>query len=82
MEASDQLHAPDYLSRKRTPVTTEEEAGWAPEPIWTSLRRENYLDTARMRSSDRPAFSLVTVPITKNFSYKQQTHNDVDISKT
>jgi hypothetical protein len=82
MEASDQLHAPASLSQKRTPVPTEEEAGWAPEPIWTSARKEQFLDTAGIRSPDCPACSLVTGPVTKNFSYTQQAHNDVHVSKT
>jgi hypothetical protein len=82
MELNDQLHAPESLSRKRTPLTTEGETGWVPKPILTSLRRRNYPDTAGIRSSDRPACSLVAVPITKNFSYKQQAHHDVDVSKT
>jgi len=38
MQVSGQLHAPTGLSA----VRTEQEAGWAPEPIWTRWRRENF----------------------------------------
>jgi hypothetical protein len=39
---NDQLHAPAVLpTRKEPPVSIENEAGWAPEPVWTTWRREN-----------------------------------------
>jgi len=35
MEAGDQLHAPAALSLgKDILVPTEQETGWAPEPVW------------------------------------------------
>jgi hypothetical protein len=40
---SGQLHAPNVLPRgKEPPVPIGKGAGWAPEPIWTMWRRENY----------------------------------------
>jgi hypothetical protein len=36
VEVSGQLHAPAALSPRKGPqVPIEQEAGWAPEPIWT-----------------------------------------------
>jgi hypothetical protein len=40
---------------ERVPVPVEQEAGWAPELIWTLSRR------GRLRSFDCPARNLVTV---------------------
>jgi hypothetical protein len=35
MEVSGQLHAPAVLlPEKEPPVPTEQEAGWAPKPVW------------------------------------------------
>jgi hypothetical protein len=39
MEVSGQLHAPDaLLPGKEPPITTGQEAGCAPEPVWTWWR--------------------------------------------
>jgi len=44
VEVSGQLHAPDAsLPGKRSPLATEREAGWAPEPVWTLRRKEKCL---------------------------------------
>jgi hypothetical protein len=44
MEVNGQLQAPAALAQKKgPPVTFGEEAGWAPEPIWTICRSENSL---------------------------------------
>jgi hypothetical protein len=41
MEVSGQLHAPAALhSEKETPVPIGQEAGWAPEPVWTVSKRK------------------------------------------
>jgi hypothetical protein len=37
MDMSGQLHAPVSLPPWKEPI--EEEAGWAPEPVWTLWRR-------------------------------------------
>jgi hypothetical protein len=34
------MHLPLYPRGKRPPVTVEEEAGWAPKPVYTLRRRE------------------------------------------
>jgi hypothetical protein len=42
MEVSDQLHTPAVLAPvKETPVPVGQEAEWAPEPVWTTRRKEN-----------------------------------------
>jgi hypothetical protein len=42
LEVTGQLHAPAALPPgKEPPVTIGKEAGWAPEPVWTTWRREN-----------------------------------------
>jgi hypothetical protein len=47
MEISGQLQAPVALTPgKEPPVPIGDEAGWAPEPVWTLRRREKYC-TAR-----------------------------------
>jgi hypothetical protein len=41
VEVSGQLHAPAALSTwQKPPVLIRQEAGWAPQPIWTLWRRE------------------------------------------
>jgi hypothetical protein len=42
VEGSGQLHAPvALLPGKELLIPTEEEAGWAPKPVWTTWRRGN-----------------------------------------
>jgi hypothetical protein len=48
--------------RKRTLVHSEQEAEWASQLVWTIKRREKYLSFAGIRSLDRPARSLGTIP--------------------
>jgi hypothetical protein len=43
MEVSGQLHAQATLFPvKEPPVPIGQEAGWAPEPVWTRWRREKF----------------------------------------
>jgi hypothetical protein len=49
-----QLHAPTALPPGRDPVPIVQEAGWAPEPVWTGA--ENLAPTG-IRSADRRARS-------------------------
>ena len=41
----------------------------APEPVWIAWKQEKFLVSAWIRSSDRPARSLDTVPNTLSMSY-------------
>jgi hypothetical protein len=49
-----QRHSPATLYPGENPVAIVQEAGWAPEPVWTSA--ENLAPTG-IRSPDRPARS-------------------------
>jgi hypothetical protein len=50
-----------FTPGKRSPVTIESEAVWAPEQVWIKLRREKSLATARNRT---PAVQPVARPYT------------------
>jgi len=51
MEACGQHHAPVALPRgKELPVTSEQETGWAPGPVWTRWRREEIPTPAGKRT--------------------------------
>jgi hypothetical protein len=49
---------------KELPLPIESEAGWAPEPVWRYWGTEKSFPSARIRTPDRPARSLVTVQTT------------------
>jgi hypothetical protein len=49
---------------KGPPVPIERKAEWAPGSVWTLLRRGEPLASAGIRTPDRPAGSLATVPTT------------------
>jgi hypothetical protein len=64
------ISAPDggeYLSSRsscnllgeRAPVPIDKEAGWLQQPVWTFSREQSFAP-AQIRSSDRPARSVVT----------------------
>jgi hypothetical protein len=49
---------------KELPLPIEWEAGWAPETVWTFWGTEKSFPSARIRTRDRQARSLVTVQTT------------------
>jgi hypothetical protein len=52
MEVSGQLHAPSALpSEKDLPLFIEQEAGWAPKPVWKLWRRDKILAPAGTRTT-------------------------------
>jgi len=57
----------DLRAGKRTLVSTEQEAGWPADSIWTFGRRERSAASAEIRTPNRPVRSLVFVPTTLRF---------------
>jgi len=57
-----------FMSRERTPVPIEQEAGEEPRLVLTFWRRGKSVATASIRTTDRPARSIVltstTTPVT------------------
>ena len=55
--------------RKEHPVSTEQQAGWSPEPVWT-FRGEGGVEKiscrSRSRTPDRQFRSLLPVPVTNS----------------
>jgi hypothetical protein len=48
MEVSNQHRAPAALSSgKEPPVPIEQEAGWAPEPVWTVVGKSDHYDNKK-----------------------------------
>lgn len=47
---------------ERKPASIEQEAVWAPVPVWTSLRTEKPLTTIGIQTTECPACSLVIIP--------------------
>jgi hypothetical protein len=60
MEVSGQHHSPVTLFRGKNPVPIEKESVWAPESVWTILRRK-FLSLAGIRTPDQPAHALVSI---------------------
>jgi hypothetical protein len=64
LQVSGQLHAPAASPpEKEPPVPIVWEAGWAPEPVWTTWRRENsqpYRDSNSDLSPVQPVASRYT----------------------
>jgi hypothetical protein len=51
MRVSSQHHAPAALyPRERTPVPVVQEAGWAPEQVWTQRLEEKFFTSAEDRT--------------------------------
>jgi len=50
--------------RKRTPVSIEQYVGWAKELVWMFWRRKKSVVRTWIRTLDRPARSLVFMPLT------------------
>jgi len=56
MEVSGQFHARAALPPEKEPlVPTGQEAGWAPEPVWTRWLREKFPAPAGTRTLVHPA---------------------------
>jgi hypothetical protein len=66
MAVSGQHHAPAVLyPRGRTPGThCVQEAGWAPEPVWTQRLEEKILCPCRGSNPDRP----VVQPVVRHYT--------------
>jgi hypothetical protein len=52
---------PLHKRKNNTPVDTEEETCWVPQPVWTFWRTEKYTAPARIRAPDWPTRSLVAI---------------------
>jgi hypothetical protein len=50
-----QIHCPATLLAKELTFSTEEEVGWASEPVWALWRRDKYLVSVR----NRPLFLVL-----------------------
>ena len=66
-----QRHAPASLYPRERPGTHVQEAGWAPEPVWTGA--ENLAPTG-IRSPDRPARSQSLYRLRYPAHTKLQSH--------
>jgi hypothetical protein len=62
--ASGQCHAPaEVYPRERAPVPTGQEAGWAPEPVWTqSLEEKSFAPPGVRRSVVQSVVRLTELP--------------------
>ena len=52
-----------FCALEGTPVYMKKEARWAPEPVWTFLRREKHVSNGGIQTPDHTARNLVTLPI-------------------
>ena len=59
-----QLHQPVVFPQEHSPVLTEHETGWAPEPVFTFWGK--YYAPTWIRTQDRHSRSLVIKPIASN----------------
>ena len=63
MEVSVHLYAPTSSPPGKEPLADhEEEAEWAPEPVWTFWRREKSLLAAGYQTPDRVDHRLRSIP--------------------
>jgi hypothetical protein len=53
-----------FKTREGPPLPVEEQAGWAPEPVWTIWKREQSLALSGIRMPSLPVRVLVSVPLT------------------
>jgi len=53
-----------FISRERTPVHIEQETGEAPRLVWTFWIGGKSVATAGIRTTDRPARSIVLISTT------------------
>jgi hypothetical protein len=53
-----------YLQGKAPPVPTVQEAGWAPEPVWTQRLEEKFLCPCRGSNHYRPVVQSVAIHYT------------------
>jgi len=62
MEVNIQPHVPAALHMwKDHPKPIKQEAGWAPQPVWMSRKRDETLASAGIRTEFRPAHNLGTI---------------------
>jgi hypothetical protein len=72
MEVSRQLHTPATLPPgKEHPVPIAQEAGWAPDPVWTLWRRENFPTPVGNRT---PIVQPVSTRLGKDFNKILRAH--------
>ena len=57
-----QRRAPPAVPQKRDPVPIIQGAGWMPG--WTSVEKRKFLAFTGFRTANRPARSIVAVPVT------------------
>jgi hypothetical protein len=78
MEESGQLHNPAALpSRKEPPVSIGEEAGCAPESVWTLWRREKSFTTGNRTRTVQPVARRYTDRATLNPSFMNSAGNSL-----
>jgi hypothetical protein len=54
----------NLFTREGTPVTIEQEVGFAPEPVWTFLEKRRIPYPVGIRTLERPVRILVALPAT------------------
>jgi hypothetical protein len=65
MGVSGQLHAqPRFTPGKAIPVPTVQEAGWAPEPVWTQRIEEKFFRLCRGSNLD----NTVVQPVVRHYT--------------
>jgi len=64
VEWSSSLPGRALAPRKGPPVPTVQEAGWAPEPVWTQRLQEKFFRLCRGSNIDRP----VVQPVARHYT--------------
>jgi hypothetical protein len=62
---------------ERTPVFIVQEAGWAPEPVWTQRLEEKISCLCRGSNLDRP----VVQSVARNYTSRNSKYNLFDLKK-